>query len=193
MNRRVGLLIVSILFAGFLAVSCGRQSPQPDDHPARPLIVFLSDFGTANDSAAICKGVIVSIAPDVRIMDVTHQVTPYSIEEGARLEAYFADSVKIGGGLLASVQKGTSFVFEQAFVNNEVWLPTYEEARRPLLQPSMDATFSPPPPRIWPPDGNSISSAPSSRSWFALRRRSRRPAKRASPARSSPSTILSAR
>jgi|SRR6266566_48532 len=46
----------------------------------------------------------------------------------ARLEAYFADSVKIGGGLLASVQKGTSFVFEQAFVNNEVWLPTYEEA-----------------------------------------------------------------
>ena len=24
--------------------------------------------------------------------------------------------------------KGTSMVFEQAFVNNEVWLPTYEEA-----------------------------------------------------------------
>ena len=46
----------------------------------------------------------------------------------ARLGAYFADSVKIGGGLLASVQKGTSFIFEQAFVNNEVWLPTYEEA-----------------------------------------------------------------
>ena len=30
--------------------------------------------------------------------------------------------------MLANLQKGTSFVFEQAFVNNEVWLPTYMEA-----------------------------------------------------------------
>jgi hypothetical protein len=46
----------------------------------------------------------------------------------ARLEAYFVGDMKIAGGLLANLQKGTSFVFEQAFVNNEVWLPTYEEA-----------------------------------------------------------------
>jgi hypothetical protein len=46
----------------------------------------------------------------------------------ARLEAYFVGDVKIGGGLLANLQKGTSFVFEQAYVNNEVWLPTYVEA-----------------------------------------------------------------
>jgi hypothetical protein len=46
----------------------------------------------------------------------------------ARLEAYFIGDMKIGGGLLANLQKGTSFVFEQAFVNNEVWLPTYMEA-----------------------------------------------------------------
>jgi hypothetical protein len=45
-----------------------------------------------------------------------------------RLEAYFADTAKIGAGLLASLQKGSNFVFEQAYVNNEVWLPTYEEA-----------------------------------------------------------------
>jgi hypothetical protein len=31
--------------------------------------------------------------------------------------------------LLANVQKGTSLVIEQAFINNEVWLPTYEEAQ----------------------------------------------------------------
>jgi hypothetical protein len=36
--------------------------------------------------------------------------------------------MKIAGGLLANLQKGTSFVFEQAFVNNDVWLPTYMEA-----------------------------------------------------------------
>jgi hypothetical protein len=45
-----------------------------------------------------------------------------------RLEAYFVGDVHIGGGVLANLQKGTSFTFEQAFVNNEVWLPTYIEA-----------------------------------------------------------------
>jgi len=46
----------------------------------------------------------------------------------ARLQAYFVGNVKIAGGLLANVNKGTTLVFEQAFVNNEVWLPTYVEA-----------------------------------------------------------------
>ena len=46
----------------------------------------------------------------------------------ARLEAYFVGDMKIGGGLLANLQKGTNFVYEQGFVNNEVWLPTYMEA-----------------------------------------------------------------
>jgi hypothetical protein len=46
----------------------------------------------------------------------------------ARLEAYFTGDFRFAGGVLANLQKGTSFVFEQAFVNNEVWLPTYEEA-----------------------------------------------------------------
>ncbi len=54
---------------------------------ARPLIVFMTDFGTANDAVAICKAVMVGIAPATRIMDITHQVTPYSIEEGARFLA----------------------------------------------------------------------------------------------------------
>jgi len=46
----------------------------------------------------------------------------------ARLEAYFVGDAKIADGLLATIQKGTGFVFEQEYVNNEVWLPTYEEA-----------------------------------------------------------------
>jgi hypothetical protein len=45
----------------------------------------------------------------------------------ARLEAYFAGDVKIAGGLLINLQKGTSFIFEQGFINNEVWLPIYNE------------------------------------------------------------------
>lgn len=46
----------------------------------------------------------------------------------ARLEAYFVGDFHLAGGLVASIQQGTSFVFEQAYLNNEVWLPTYEEA-----------------------------------------------------------------
>jgi hypothetical protein len=46
----------------------------------------------------------------------------------ARLQAYFVGDMKIAGGVLASVQKGTSLALEQAFINNEVWLPTYDEA-----------------------------------------------------------------
>ena len=68
------------------AAGCGaQQNPQAQTARApRPTIVFMTDFGTANDAVAICKAVIVGIVPDVRIMDITHQVTPFSIEEGAR-------------------------------------------------------------------------------------------------------------
>jgi hypothetical protein len=44
-----------------------------------------------------------------------------------RLEAYFVNDFSIVGGILANLQKGTSFIFEQAYTNNEVWLPTYVE------------------------------------------------------------------
>lgn len=44
-----------------------------------------------------------------------------------RLEARFNNNAKIGGGILASISKGSNFVFEQALINNEVWLPSYVE------------------------------------------------------------------
>jgi hypothetical protein len=42
----------------------------------------------------------------------------------ARMEAHFDDNFRVAGGLVASVQKGSTFMFEQAIVNNELWLPT---------------------------------------------------------------------
>jgi S-adenosyl-L-methionine hydrolase (adenosine-forming) len=47
-------------------------------------IVFMTDFGVVDDSVAICRGVMYSIMPEVRIVDLTHQVTPFSILDGAR-------------------------------------------------------------------------------------------------------------
>jgi hypothetical protein len=49
-----------------------------------PTIVFMTDFGVIDDSVALCRGVMYSIMPDVRIVDLTHEVTPFSILDGAR-------------------------------------------------------------------------------------------------------------
>lgn len=77
---RVGALFLFLPLAG-----CSRQPAAPAPaSPARPAIVFMTDFGTANDAVAICRAVIYGIAPDVRITDITHQVTPFSIEEASR-------------------------------------------------------------------------------------------------------------
>src|SRR5204862_8119915 len=73
--RRFSFLVLVSLLLG--AQYASAQS-------SRPTIVFMTDFGTADDSVAICKGVMYSIAPEARIVDLTHQVTPFSILDGAR-------------------------------------------------------------------------------------------------------------
>ncbi len=44
----------------------------------------MTDFGIVDDSVALCKGVMYGIAPNLRIVDLTHQVTAFSIRDGAR-------------------------------------------------------------------------------------------------------------
>src|SRR5260370_20981400 len=44
----------------------------------------MTDFGLLDDSVAICKAVMLRVDPTLRIMDITHDVTPYSIVDGAR-------------------------------------------------------------------------------------------------------------
>jgi hypothetical protein len=44
------------------------------------------------------------------------------------MEVSFTDNFRVGGGLVASVEKGSSFRFDQSLVNGEVWLPTGAEA-----------------------------------------------------------------
>jgi S-adenosylmethionine hydrolase len=72
------LLAVISLFACGLALAAGPAQKNP------PTIVFMTDFGVVDDSVAICRGVMYSIMPEVRIVDLTHQVTPFSILDGAR-------------------------------------------------------------------------------------------------------------
>jgi S-adenosylmethionine hydrolase len=80
------IFILLVLSATFGAIGCSNRAAQDSaaKKPAPATIVFMTDFGTANDAVAICKAVILQIVPDARIMDITHQVTPFSIEESAR-------------------------------------------------------------------------------------------------------------
>ncbi|MDQ1029478.1 adenosyl-fluoride synthase [Streptomyces umbrinus] len=50
----------------------------------RPMIGFMSDLGTTDDSVAQCKGLMHSICPGVTVVDVCHSMTPWDVEEGAR-------------------------------------------------------------------------------------------------------------
>jgi len=46
-------------------------------------VSLLTDFGIQDGYAGILKGVIWSIAPDAQIVDLTHEVSPQNIQEGA--------------------------------------------------------------------------------------------------------------
>ena len=50
-----------------------------------PLISLLTDFGLTDPSVAACKGVILRIVPDARLLDISHGVTRFSISQGAAL------------------------------------------------------------------------------------------------------------
>src|SRR5450631_2173931 len=79
--RRV--IAIAVLF--FLATTpalLGAPSEPAQKYP--PTLVFMTDFGVVDDSVALCLGVMYGIMPDVRIVDLTHQVTPFSILDGAR-------------------------------------------------------------------------------------------------------------
>ena len=48
----------------------------------RPIITLLTDFGTADGYVAELKGVLYSAAPDVTVVDLSHEVAPQDVESG---------------------------------------------------------------------------------------------------------------
>jgi len=49
----------------------------------RPVIALLSDFGTRDHYAGTMKAVMIGICADVTLIDVTHDITPHDVFEGA--------------------------------------------------------------------------------------------------------------
>ena len=100
--------------------ACQFVNPRRERFRGQDVLVF--DFEPNPDFKPhkLAEKVVHQLAGVVWVDEKAHDV--------ARLEAYFVGDFKFAGGLVASLQKGTSFAFEQTFLNNEVWLPTYEEA-----------------------------------------------------------------
>jgi S-adenosylmethionine hydrolase len=85
-SNKMSVVLLAVLLA--LPEVTQTSSPAPASaNPASHTIVFMTDFGEVDDSVAICKAVMLRLDPVVRIMDITHQVKPYSILDGARFLA----------------------------------------------------------------------------------------------------------
>lgn len=67
-----------------------------------PFVSFLSDLGTADESVGACKGVILTIAPHARILDIAHDLPPFDVR-GASLALVRAIQYLPDGIVLAVV------------------------------------------------------------------------------------------
>lgn len=104
------------------------SNPRREIFRGRSTIIF--DFAGRRDAKThgLAEDASKKIAGTLWVDERDHQV--------ARMEAHFTDNFHVGGGLLANVQKGSSFYFDQAQVNGEIWFPTGAEghiAARVLL------------------------------------------------------------
>jgi len=99
--------------------ACQFVNPRRERFRGQDVLVFDFEPNPEYKPKKLAEKVVQKLAGVVWVDEKAHDV--------ARLEAYFLSDFRIGAGLLANLQKGTSFVFEQAFINNEVWLPTYAE------------------------------------------------------------------
>jgi hypothetical protein len=95
-------------------------NPRRERFRGQDVLVFDFEANPEFKPHSLAEKVVQKLAGVIWIDEKAHDV--------ARLEAYFTGDFKFAGGLLANLQKGTSFTFEQSYINNEVWLPTYEEA-----------------------------------------------------------------
>ena len=99
---------------------CQFVNPRHERFRGQDVLVFDFEPNPEYKAKSLVESIVQKLAGVVWVDERAHQVV--------RIEGYFVGDAKIAGGLLANLQKGSSFIAEQAYLNNEVWLPTYEEA-----------------------------------------------------------------
>ena len=92
------------------------RNPRREMFRGRPTIVF--DFVGRKDAKThgLAEDASKKLAGTLWIDEADRQV--------ARLQVHFEDDFGIAGGLLAKIQKGSNFSFEQAAQEGGLWLPT---------------------------------------------------------------------
>jgi hypothetical protein len=100
--------------------ACQFVNPRRERFRGQDVLVFDFEPNPEFKPHKLAEKVVHELAGVIWVDEKAHDV--------ARLEAYFVGDFRFAGGIVANLQKGTSFSFEQAYINNEVWLPTYEEA-----------------------------------------------------------------
>src|SRR5918996_617386 len=67
--------------------------------PRRGIVTFLSDYGLEDEFVGVCHGVMLLINPDIRIVDIHHQILRQNIRHGAIVLSqsipYMADAVHL--------------------------------------------------------------------------------------------------
>src|ERR1700748_2496936 len=74
------LFVIALLLASTSALFA-QNAPVPR------VIGFMTDFDVNDDAVGICKAVMFGIAPHARVIDISHQVTPFDIAEAGRFLA----------------------------------------------------------------------------------------------------------
>lgn len=92
------------------------RNPRREIYRGRPAIVF--DFVGRKDAKThgLAEDASKKLQGTVWIDETDRQV--------AHLQVGFNENFRVAGGLVASIQKGSNFHFDQAPVNGELWLPT---------------------------------------------------------------------
>jgi S-adenosylmethionine hydrolase len=105
--RRFGIFgpaIVAFAMIGLSPASSAQAAPQP-------VIGLFTDYGWDDPYVAQLKGVILTINPNARLLDITHTVTPFNLTEGAYLLDQCAEEFPAGTIFVAVVDpKGNFFV-----------------------------------------------------------------------------------
>jgi S-adenosylmethionine hydrolase len=73
---------------------------------ARPIMAFLTDFGTRDHYAGTMKGVALGICPDATLVDITHDIAPHDLLGGALELAAAVKFFPAGTIFLAVVDPG---------------------------------------------------------------------------------------
>src|SRR5215204_3014831 len=76
----------------------------------RPVIALLSDFGTRDHYVGTMKGVIIGICPDATLVDITHEIAPHDVMDGALELAASYKFFPAGTIFLAVVDPGVGSV-----------------------------------------------------------------------------------